>query len=175
MQHKNYLGISDGPPLPKSFQEACKIPHWADAIDREYEACVRRGTWKLISRTDGMNPVPFKWRFRAKRVEDPEMEYIFKERCNLRGDLQEDNIDFDPENLYAPVAAHEPVRLLYSAAGEEDLELEGCDVPNAYLNGSIDLRIIIDQPTNLSGRQAKPGYVCLLLSSIYGARQSGRI
>lgn len=32
-----------------------------------------------------------------------ELTVIFKARCCLRDDKQESFIDFDPENLYAPV------------------------------------------------------------------------
>ena len=36
--HSSYLGISDGPPLPTSFKNACKHAKWSEAIDREYNA-----------------------------------------------------------------------------------------------------------------------------------------
>ena len=173
--HKNYMGISDGPPLPRSFDEACRIPHWAEAIDREYNAHIRNNTWKYVKLTPDMKPVPFKWAFRAKAVNADRMMYLYKARCNLRGDLQEAGVDFDPDALYAPVAGHESILLLFNYSAAEGLDVEGCDVDNAYVNGFIDIPVIMEQPTDSSRRLAMPGYVCLLVKSLYGARQSGRI
>lgn len=36
--HKSYEGISDGPPLPKSFMDAVSRPQWAELIDKEENA-----------------------------------------------------------------------------------------------------------------------------------------
>ena len=83
--------------------------------------------------------------------------------------------DFDPEELYAPVAAHESIRMLIALAALLDLILEGGDISNAYLNGWLDVPIIMEQPTDSSGREAYPGMVCLPLRSIYGARQAEKI
>lgn len=58
---KSFLGVTDGPPLPRSFATACADPKWEMAIDREYDALVRRGTWTYIRRTPSMHPAPFKW------------------------------------------------------------------------------------------------------------------
>lgn len=33
------------PTIPRAFAEACKDPQWEAAIDREYNALVRRNTW----------------------------------------------------------------------------------------------------------------------------------
>lgn len=41
---KSYTGISDGPPLPTSFKTACLSLNSAAAIDKEYNALLRRGT-----------------------------------------------------------------------------------------------------------------------------------
>lgn len=53
--------------------------------------------------------------------------------------------------------------------------MEGGDVNNAYLYGNIDVDVIIEQPTDLSGREARPGKVCKLQKSMYGLRQAGNI
>ena len=37
--------------IPTSFTEACKIPEWANAIDREYEALVNRETWTYVPKS----------------------------------------------------------------------------------------------------------------------------
>lgn len=173
--HKTNQGISDGPPLPKAFTDACCHPHWAAAIDREFKALVDRGTWEYVPRTPDMQPVPFKWAFRTKQVNQAGTDFLFKARCNLRGDKQIAYDSFDPEGIYAPVAAHETIRMLLAVAAALGLRVEGSDVSNAYLYGLLDIPIIMMQPTDSSGIERFPGMVCLLRRSLYGARQAGKI
>ena len=161
--------------LPKSFAEACKNPNWCEGIDREYNAHVRRGTWIYVIRTSDMRPVPYIWVFRKKPLDDIGLEWLFKARCCLRGDRQVEFLDYDPDFVYAPVAAHESIRILICFAASQNLILEGADISNAYLYGNLDVPIIMEQPTDSSQIEARPGYVCKLVKSIYGARQAGEI
>lgn len=68
---------------------------------------------------------------------------MFEARCTLRGDLQEEGVDYDPEALYAPVATHESIRILLCLAASQDLMLEGFDITNAYPHGKPDVPIIM--------------------------------
>ena len=43
---------------------------------------------------------------------------------------------------------------------------------NAFLFGSLDVPIFMEQPTDSSGIPAKPGYICRLLKSMYGIKQA---
>ena len=69
-------------------------------------------------------------------------------------------MDYDPHNIYAPVASQNSIRILISIAGGENLQIEGTGVSNAYLHGDIDVPIIIEQPTNSTGNPTIPGHVC---------------
>lgn len=173
--HKTYLGVSDGPELPTSFDSACHSAKWAAAIDREYNDLLRRGTWTYIPSDKNHPPVPFKWIFRAKQIDDIGNEFLYKARCVLRGEIQEAWIDFDPDELYAPVAAHETIRLFLGVSASEDLITEGCDVDNAYLFGNLDIPIRMKQRIKSTLVLARPGHDVLHLKSLYGARQAGRI
>ena len=102
-------------------------------------------------------------------------QFLHKARCCIRGDKQQANIDFDPSNVYAPVASHEAIRILLAFAAGEGLILEGADISDAYLYGNIDVPIVMLQPTDSSGMESHPGMVCLLLKSLYGLRQAGEI
>ena len=74
--------------IPRSFQEAFKSQHWADAIDCEYDALVELNNWKLISFQDGMNPLPYTWKFRIKDTTGADVPFIHKARRCMRGDKQ---------------------------------------------------------------------------------------
>lgn len=104
--HFNYNGISDGPPLPTSFESACQHPKWSEAIDREYNALIRRNTWKHIKRTADMNTEPFKLTFRGKKLDGNGTSFLYKAICVLHDDKQHEYIDYEPDQLYAPVATH---------------------------------------------------------------------
>ena len=52
--------------IPQKFEEACKIPKWADAIDREYNAMVERKTWEYVKLTPYRRPLPYIWNFPIK-------------------------------------------------------------------------------------------------------------
>lgn len=85
--------------------------------------------------------MPFKWTFRAKQIDDLSKEFLFKARCVLRGDIQEEGVDLNPEELFEPVALHEIIRLLLETISTNDLETEGYDIDNAYLFGDLDMSI----------------------------------
>lgn len=160
--------------LPRSFREACEIPSWAEAIDREYNALVDRGTWTYIDQTPDMDPLPFTWNFRVKDVSVGN-GLLCKARCCLCGNLQQAFRDFDPENLYAPVVRHETIGMFLAKVVAQQLQVEGADGDNSYLYGDMDKPIIMKQPTDSSGKPRYPGKVCLVKKSLYGARQAGEI
>jgi len=161
--------------VPSSFAKACEDPNWCDAIDREYNALVKRNTWTYIRRTPEMKPVPFTWVFKLKQIDGDGKRFLHKARCCLRGDKQTPFVDFNPDNTYAPVAAHETIRLLISYAASHNLILEGADISNAYLYGKMDIPILMEQPTNSTQVQERPGHLAILQMSLYGAKQAGEL
>lgn len=75
----------------------------------------------------------------------------YKARCVLRGDLQEEVLHYDREDLYAPFASHESIRALFFRTASENCYIEGCDVANTYLFGDIDIPTRKKQPKNSAG------------------------
>ncbi len=84
-------------------------------------------------------------------------------------------VDYDPMNVYAPVASHDSIRMLISLSTAAGSFLEGADVSNAYLYGDTDIPIIMEHPTGSSQVQAKSVHVCKLHNSLYGTKQPGEI
>lgn len=122
-----------------------------------------------------MHVVPFTWVFRLKKLNTEDTKFLEKARCCVRGDFQAPEVDFDPTAIYAPVASHESIRLILAISAAEDLIVEGGDVDNAYLYGSLDVPIYMEQPSDSSGIVENPELVCKLLKSMYGLRQAGHI
>lgn len=80
-----------------------------------------------------------------------------------------------PNNIYAPVASHDSIRMLLALTASQDLTIEGADVSNAYLYGDLEFPIIMDESTDSSQVPAKPGHACKFLKSKYGAKQADEI
>jgi len=101
-------------------------------------------------------------------------QYLQKARCVVRGDKQQASIDYDPNSIYAPVASHEGLRLILAIAAHRNLILEGGDIANAYLYGTLDVLVIIQQLTNSSGVLMYPSMDCMLTKSMYDLNRLGR-
>ena len=163
------------PHLQRDSNEACQYPRWRIAIDREYNALIKRGTWSHLKLEPGLNPVPFTWVFKRKILDTEGKKFMEKALCCVRGDCQLAYVDYDPENIYEPVTSQDSIRMLIALPASQDVSLEGADVSNAYLYGDLDISIIMEQPTDSTQVPAMPGYACKLTKSIYGAKQAGEI
>lgn len=119
----------------------------------------------FVKEASEMNPVPIKWSFRAKKLDHNEKEFLHKASCNIRGDLQEDYEEYEPEGLYEPVAAHKIIRMLLVIEAATDPHIEVGDVSNAYLYGYIDTKNSHETADRLKWRS---GTTRLCVSTIEG-------
>lgn len=165
--------FNSDPRLPSSFHDALHNYKWREAIDREYESLKARNTWEYITQTPDMKPIPYTWVFRLKLLDNDGKNFLRKARCVVRGDKQTVYAYFDPNNVYAPVACHEAIRILLAYAAAYDLQMEGADIINAYFYGKLEIPIIMQRPTISIGNHERPGMVCHLLKSMNGLRQAG--
>lgn len=112
-----------------------------------------------------------KWVYKKKRgipgVEPPR----YKGRLVAKGYSQVEDIDYN--EVFAPVVKHISIRIVLSLVVNEDLYLEQLDVKTAFLNGTLEEEIFMEQ---LEGYEAKgkEDMVCLLKKSLYGLKQSPR-
>lgn len=90
--------------------------------------------------------------------------FYIRPPAKLRGDIQVEHEDYDPESLYALMATHEKIRMLLISSSSLELILEKADVSTVYLYGNMDTPIITEHPTDSSGEHCRPGFVSLLES-----------
>ena len=69
---------------------------------KECNAFMNRKTWVYVQSEPRMNVVPYLWTFRDKFIDLLGKRHI----CKAWRELQTDNIDFDPEGFYSPIASH---------------------------------------------------------------------
>ena len=155
---------------PKSYAEAMRSPQrklWKNAAEEEMESHRKNRTWDLIDRPANSKLVGCRWLFKIKpgipRVEDKR----HKGRLVAKGYSQTEGVDYN--EIFSLVVKHVSIRLMLSIVVNLNLELEQMDVKTAFLHGSLEERILMEQPEGF----IKPGTenkVCLLRKSLYGLK-----
>ena len=95
----------------------------------------------------------------------------FKARLVAQGYSQTEGIDDD--EVFSPVARYTSIRSLLALATVKDWHVHQMDVKTAFLQGSIDTEIFMEQPLGYVDKN-KPNHVCKLQKSIYGLKQEAR-
>ena len=98
---------------PPTFTVAERDANWHRAMLEEMRAIEDNGTWELVDPPAGCRPIGLKWVYKVKRDERGAI-VKYKARLVARGFVQREGIDF--EEVFAPVARMESVRLLLAMA-----------------------------------------------------------
>lgn len=114
--------------------------------------------------------VTSKWIYKIKHAVDGSIEK-YKARFVARGFSQEEAIDY--EETFAPTARYITIRSLISLATSMKWKVHQMDVKAAFLNGTIDEEVYIEQPLGFEVK-GKGDYVCRLKKALYGLKQSPR-
>jgi hypothetical protein len=162
-------------PTPRSYKEAMSGSHanrWDTAMKQELAAIRDLNTYNLVPRPKGVNIIKSKWVYKVKEIQG------FLDRLKARlvacGYSQRWLEDYD--ETFAPVLRGKTLRTLLTLAASYDLVLEAMDVGNAFLNASMpkEQQVYMEQPPGFI-EQGKEGWVWLLLKSLYGLKQAGRL
>ena len=94
-----------------------------------------------------------------------------KARLVARGFVQREGIDF--EEVFAPVARMESVRLLLALAAAKDWHVHHLDMKSAFLNGDLAKEVYVRQAPGFTVK-GKEHKVLRLRKAQYGLRQAPR-
>ncbi|GKE15568.1 putative ribonuclease H-like domain-containing protein [Tanacetum coccineum] len=99
--------------------------------------------WTLVDLPNGKRPISTKWVFRNKK---DERGIVIKNKARLvaQGFTQEEGIDYD--EVFAPVARIEAIRLFLAYASFKDFIMYQMDVNSAFLYGKIEEEVYVCQP-----------------------------
>lgn len=102
---------------PSSVAEAKQDASWSKAMEEKLSSIEENATWELVELPRGHKPISLKWVYKVKR---DELGAIVKHKARLvaKGYVQRARIDF--EEVYAPVARLDSVRLLLAIAAQEE-------------------------------------------------------
>jgi len=155
---------------PMNFEEAAQDKKWRDALDEEIRFIEKNNTWELVSLPKGHKSIGVKWVYQAKKNAKGEIER-YKARLVTKGYSQKAGIDYD--EVFAPVAHLETIRLIVSLAAQQKWKIHHMDVKSTFLNGVIEEEAYIEQPLGykVKGQEDK---VLKLNKALYGLKQAPR-
>ena len=155
---------------PKGIEEALKDQEWKEAADSEYQSLMENETWKLVKLPTGRKPVGCKWIFKTKRTSEGKVER-YKARLVAKGYTQKSGEDYD--ETFSPVVRYSSIRTLLAFAVQNGLIIHQMDVVTAFLNGTLDEDIYMEQQPGYI-KKGEEHLVCKLKRSLYGLKQSSR-
>eukprot|EP00178_Gracilaria_changii_P023027 TRINITY_DN68_c0_g1_i13.p1 TRINITY_DN68_c0_g1~~TRINITY_DN68_c0_g1_i13.p1 ORF type:complete len:1094 (-),score=78.92 TRINITY_DN68_c0_g1_i13:769-4050(-) len=163
-------------PPPATLQQARHYPdapNWKKAHDDELENLDQHDSIQWLPR-DFVPPkeavIPLMMLYRYKRSADGTILQR-KARCNLRGDLMQPGLHFDPKNITTYTADRTTQRLLIAAHVTYKFPLEHFDIKSAYLHEKYehDRPVYVKQMPNFDGTYRHEGQYGKLVGNLYGS------
>ncbi|KAG7561531.1 Zinc finger CCHC-type superfamily [Arabidopsis thaliana x Arabidopsis arenosa] len=155
---------------PYTYEEAAEERKWRDAMDAEIESIEKNGTWELVELPVGSKKIGVKWVYKTKVNEKGEVDK-FKARLVAKGYSQKHGVDYD--EVFAPVARWDTIRMLLAEAAKRQWSVYQLDVKSAFLHGVLKETVFVEQPEGYekTGEEHK---VYKLHKALYGLKQAPR-
>ncbi|GJX43608.1 putative ribonuclease H-like domain-containing protein [Tanacetum coccineum] len=155
---------------PKTISQALQDESWVEAMQEELLQFKLQKVWVLVDLPYGKKVIGTKWVFRNKR---DERSIVVKNKARLvaQGFRQEEGIDYD--EVFAPVARIEAIRLFLAFASYMGFTVYQMDVKSAFLYGTIEEEVYVHQPPGFVDH-AHPNKVYKVIKALYGLHQAPR-
>ncbi|GKE17602.1 retrovirus-related pol polyprotein from transposon TNT 1-94 [Tanacetum coccineum] len=126
--------------------------------------------WILVDLPNGKRAIGTKWVFRNKK---DERGIVIRNKARLvaQGHRQEEGIDY--EEVFAPVARIEAIRLFLAYASFMGFLVYQMDVKSAFLYGTIEEEVYVTQPPGFKDPD-HPDKVYKVVKALYGLHQAPR-
>ncbi|GJV40033.1 putative ribonuclease H-like domain-containing protein [Tanacetum coccineum] len=155
---------------PKTISQALKDESWVEAMQEELLQFKLQQVWILVDLPFGKKAIGTKWVFRNKR-DERSIVVKNKARTCSSGHRQEEGIDYD--EVFAPVARIEAIRLFLAFASYKGFLVYQMDVKSAFLYGIIEEEVYVHQPLGFVD-PAHPNKVYKVVKALYGLHQAPR-
>jgi hypothetical protein len=139
-------------------------------MEEELQAIEDNGTWTLTDLPQGRRAIGLKWVFKVKKDEHGAV-VRYKARLVVKGYAQQQGVDYD--EVFAPVARMEAVRLLLALAAQNGWEVHHMDVKTTFLNGELQEEVFVEQPPGFA-KEGEEHKVLKLTKALYGLHQAPR-
>ncbi|XP_076888857.1 uncharacterized protein LOC143539414 [Bidens hawaiensis] len=144
-----YENLWDGPinqehlVEPKDYRVALKEISWVDAMQEELLQFKKLNVWKLVKKPENKRTIGTKWVFRNKK-DDKGVIVRNKARLVVQGFSQHEGLDYD--EVYAPVARLEAIRIFLAYVSYMNFKVYQMDVKTAFLYGKHNLFCPLELP-----------------------------
>nr|GEW20687.1 retrovirus-related Pol polyprotein from transposon TNT 1-94 [Tanacetum cinerariifolium] len=155
---------------PKKETHALDDESWVEAMQEELLQFKLVNVWTLVDLPHGKRAIGTKWVFRNKR-DHRGIVVRNKARLVAQGHRQEEGIDYD--EVFAPVAHIEAIRLFLAYASLTDFTIYQMDVKSAFLYGTIKEEVYVSQPLGFVDPKF-PDRVYEVEKALYGLHQAPR-
>ncbi|GJT90619.1 putative ribonuclease H-like domain-containing protein [Tanacetum coccineum] len=155
---------------PTSIAKALEDPDWVAAMQEEMQQFINQQVWKLVPLPDGKHAIGTKWILKNKR-DARGIVVRNKARLVAQGHRQEEGIDYD--EVFAPVARIEAIRLFLAFASYMGFLVYQMDVKSAFLYGEIEEEVYVTQPKGFED-PFFPKHVYRVVKALYGLHQAPR-
>ncbi|GJR05061.1 putative ribonuclease H-like domain-containing protein [Tanacetum coccineum] len=155
---------------PKKISEALEDESWVDAMQEELLQFEIQKVWILVDLPYGKKAIGTKWVYRNKK---DERGVVVRNKARLvaQGHRQEEGIDYD--EVFAPVARLEAIRIFLAFASYMGFIVYQMDVKSAFLYGKIDEEVYVSQPPGFLDPKS-PQKVYKVVKALYGLHQAPR-
>ncbi|GJS19814.1 putative ribonuclease H-like domain-containing protein [Tanacetum coccineum] len=123
--------------------EALEDASWVEAMQEELLQFKLQQVWVLVDLPNGAKVIGTRWVYRNKK---DERGVVVRNKARLvaQGHRQEEGIDYD--EVFAPVARLEAIRLFLAFASYMGFIVYQMDVKSAFLYGTIEEEVYVSQP-----------------------------
>ncbi|GKB06731.1 putative ribonuclease H-like domain-containing protein [Tanacetum coccineum] len=155
---------------PKKVIHALKDPSWIEAMQEELLQFKLQQVWTLVDLSYGKRAIGTKWVYRNKK---DERGIVIRNKARLvaQGYTQEEGINYD--EVFAPVARIEAIRLYLAIASFKDFVVYQMDVKSAFLYGKIEEEVYVYQPLGFEDLDF-PNKVYKVEKALYDPHQAPR-
>ncbi|GJR12393.1 putative ribonuclease H-like domain-containing protein [Tanacetum coccineum] len=155
---------------PKRVSQALRDPAWVEAMQEELLQFKLQKVWILVDLPKGHRAIGTKWVYRNKK---DERGIVIRNKARLvaQGHTQEEGIDYD--EVFAPVARIEAIRIFLAYASYMGFMVYQMDVKSAFLYGQIEEEVYVCQPPGFEDPD-HPDKVYKVVKALYGLHQAPR-
>ncbi|GJY93767.1 putative ribonuclease H-like domain-containing protein [Tanacetum coccineum] len=155
---------------PKKVSEALEDASWVEAMQEELLQFKLQQVWVLVDLPNGAKVIGTRWVYRNKK---DERGVVVRNKARLvaQGHRQEEGIDYD--EVFAPVARLEAIRLFLAFASYMGFIVYQMDVKSAFLYGTIEEEVYVSQPPGFVDPD-HPKRVYKVVKALYGLHQAPR-
>lgn len=155
---------------PITYEEAAKETKWREAMNAEMNSIEKNDTWELAELPKGQKSIGVKWVYKTKLRQDGGVDK-YKARLVAKGYKQKFGVDY--QEVFAPVAKLDTVRLVLCLAAQNSWPVYQLDVKSAFLHGELAEEVYIDQPPGYV-KEGHETQVYRLKKALYGLKQAPR-